>query len=86
MDFFSLLFLNNINPFIHMLLPSMLENGIEAEEMSFYPLFSYVMGKEEKKKWFVETQRRQFERERFLPVDGMQIASRFFPFPHLSAH
>ena len=33
-----------------MLLPSMLENGIEAEEMSFYPLFSYVMGKEEKKK------------------------------------
>ena len=32
-----------------MLLPSMLENGIEAEEMSFYPLFSYVMGKKEKK-------------------------------------
>jgi hypothetical protein len=47
------------------------------------------MGKEEEeKKWFVETQRRQLERERerFLPVDGMQIASRFFPFPHLSAH
>lgn len=67
----------------------MLENGIEAEEMSFSPLFSYVMGKEEEeKKWFVETQRRQLERERerFLPVDGMQIASRFFPFPHLSAH
>ena len=50
LDFFSLLFLNNINPFIHMLLPSMLENGIEAEEMSFSPLFSYVMGKEEKQK------------------------------------
>jgi hypothetical protein len=27
----------------------MLENGIEAEEMSFSPLFSYVMGKEEEK-------------------------------------